>query len=77
MAKVKLLVNTTIRFAKDSTVEVTEGEAKRLSSLGFAVRLADKAEPVQEEKAEEAPKEATEKKPVPKKKAGRPKKKEA
>lgn len=68
MAKIELLVDSRILFAKGSIVEVTEGEAKRLSLLGFAKRIEEKKEPEIAESLE-VPEKAVEPK-----KGGRPKK---
>ena len=68
MAKIEMLVDSRILFAKGSIVEVTEGEAKRLSLLGFAKRIEEEVPEIKEEKLE-VPEKA-----VKPKKAGRPKK---
>lgn len=68
MAKIELLVDSRILFAKGSIVEVAEGEAKRLSLLGFAKRIEAEVPEIKEEKLE-VPEKA-----VKPKKAGRPKK---
>ena len=70
MAKIEMLVDSRILFAKGSIVEVSEGEAKRLSLLGFAKRIEEKIEipEIKEEKLE-VPEKA-----VKPKKGGRPKK---
>ena len=68
MAEIELLVDSRILFAKGSTVEVSEGEAKRLSLLGFAKRIEAEVPEIKEEKLE-VPEKA-----VKPKKAGRPKK---
>ena len=68
MAKIEMLVDSRILFAKGSIVEVTEGEAKRLSLLGFAKRIEAEVPEIKEEKLEVPEKE------VKPKKAGRPKK---
>lgn len=39
MAKVELLHDTAVRFAKGSVVEVSEAEAERLIAFGNAVRV--------------------------------------
>ena len=59
--KIRMLMDNRVFFAKGSEVEVTEGEAKRLLSLGFAEKVADKKAVVKEEKVVE------EKKPSKKK----------
>lgn len=69
MAKIELLVDSRILFAKGSIVEVTEGEAKRLSLLGFAKRIEEIETPEIKEEKLEVPEKA-----VKAKKAGRPKK---
>ncbi len=69
MAKIELLVDSRILFAKGSIVEVTEGEAKRLSLLGFAKRIEEIETPEIKEEKLEVPEKA-----VKPKKAGRPKK---
>lgn len=69
MAKIELLVDSRILFAKGSIVEVTEGEAKRLSLLGFAKRIEEIEAPEIKEEKLEVPEKA-----VKPKKAGRPKK---
>lgn len=68
MAKIEMLVDSRILFAKGSIVEVTEGEAKRLSLLGFAKRIEEIETPEITESLE-VPEKA-----VKSKKAGRPKK---
>ena len=68
MAKIEMLVDSRILFDKGSIVEVSEGEAKRLSLLGFAKRIEEKKEPEITESLE-VPEKA-----VKPKKAGRPKK---
>ena len=50
--KIKLLMDQRVLFAKGSEIEVTEGEAVRLLSLGFAQKV---------EEAKEADKEKVEK----------------
>ena len=40
--KIQMLVDSRILFAKDSIVEVSEGEANRLLSLGFAKKAEEK-----------------------------------
>lgn len=72
MAKIEMLVDSRILFAKGSIVEVTEGEAKRLSLLGFAKRIEEIEIPEITEEKIEVPEKAVK----PTKKAGRPKKKE-
>jgi hypothetical protein len=69
MAKIELLVDSRILFAKGSIVEVTEGEAKRLSLLGFAKRIEEIETPEITEEKLEVPEKA-----VKPKKGGRPKK---
>lgn len=69
MAKIEMLVDSRILFAKGSIVEVTEGEAKRLSLLGFAKRIEEIETPEIKEEKLEVPEKA-----VKPKKAGRPKK---
>lgn len=69
MAKIELLVDSRILFAKGSIVEVTEGEAKRLSLLGFAKRIEEIEAPEIKEEKLEVPEKA-----VKPKKGGRPKK---
>ena len=69
MAKIELLVDSRILFAKGSTVEVSEGEAKRLSLLGFAKRIEEIETPEIKEEKLEVPEKA-----VKPKKGGRPKK---
>lgn len=69
MAKIELLVDSRILFAKGSIVEVTEGEAKRLSLLGFAKRIEEIETPEIKEEKLEVPEKA-----VKPKKGGRPKK---
>lgn len=69
MAKIEMLVDSRILFAKGSIVEVTEGEAKRLSLLGFAKRIEEIETPEITEETLEVPEKA-----VKPKKAGRPKK---
>lgn len=69
MAKIEMLIDSRILFAKGSIVEVTEGEAKRLSLLGFAKRIEEIETPEIKEKKLEVPEKA-----VKPKKAGRPKK---
>lgn len=69
MAKIELLVDSRILFAKGSIVEVTEGEAKRLSLLGFAKRIEEIETPEIKEEKLEVPEKA-----VKPNKAGRPKK---
>lgn len=69
MAKIELLVDSRILFAKGSIVEVSEGEAKRLSLLGFAKRIEEIETPEIKEEKLEVPEKA-----VKPKKAGRPKK---
>ena len=69
MAKIEMLVDSRILFAKGSIVEVTEGEAKRLSLLGFAKRIKEIETPEIKEEKLEVPEKA-----VKPKKAGRPKK---
>lgn len=59
--KIKLLMDQRVIFAKGSEIEVEEGEAKRLLSLGFAEKVAEKKAVVKEEKVVE------EKKPSKKK----------
>ena len=49
--KIKLLMDQRVIFAKGSVLEVGEGEAKRLLSLGFAEKVAEK-KAVVETKAE-------------------------
>lgn len=41
--KIKMLVDSRIFFTKGSEIEVNEGEAKRLLSLGFAENAEKKA----------------------------------
>ena len=50
--KIKMLVDSRIFFAKGSEIEVDEREAERLLSLGFAEKVAEKKEVIQETKAE-------------------------
>ena len=50
--KIKMLLDSRIFFAKGSEVEVDEREASRLLSLGFAEKVAEKKEVIQETKAE-------------------------
>jgi hypothetical protein len=50
--KVKLLMDQRVIFAKGSEIEVDEREAERLLSLGFAEKVAEKKEVIQETKAE-------------------------
>lgn len=69
MAKIEMLVDSRILFAKGSIVEVSEGEAKRLSLLGFAKRIEEIETPEITEETLEVPEKA-----VKPKKAGRPKK---
>ena len=69
MAKIEMLVDSRILFAKGSIVEVSEGEAKRLSLLGFAKRIEEIETPEIKEGKLEVPEKA-----VKPKKAGRPKK---
>jgi hypothetical protein len=69
MAKIEMLVDSRILFAKGSIVEVSEGEAKRLSLLGFAKRIEEIETPEIKEERLEVPEKA-----VKPKKAGRPKK---
>ena len=69
MAKIEMLVDSRILFAKGSIVEVTEGEAKRLSLLGFAKRIEEIETPEIKEEKLEVPEKA-----VKPKKGGRPKK---
>lgn len=69
MAKIELLVDSRILFAKGSIVEVSEGEAKRLSLLGFAKRIEEIETPEIKEEKLEVPEKA-----VKPKKGGRPKK---
>lgn len=69
MAKIEMLVDSRILFAKGSIVEVSEGEAKRLSLLGFAKRIEEIETPEIKEEKLEVPEKA-----VKPKKAGRPKK---
>lgn len=69
MAKIEMLIDSRILFAKGSIVEVTEGEAKRLSLLGFAKRIEEIEAPEITEEKLEVPEKA-----VKPKKAGRPKK---
>lgn len=69
MAKIEMLIDSRILFAKGSIVEVTEGEAKRLSLLGFAKRIEEIETPEIKEEKLEVPEKA-----VKPKKAGRPKK---
>lgn len=52
--KIRMLMDNRVFFAKGSEVEVTEGEAKRLLSLGFAKEA---EEPVKEVKTEEVKEE--------------------
>lgn len=59
--KIKLLMDQRVIFAKGSEIEVEEGEAKRLLSLGFAEKVAEKKAVVKKEKVVE------EKKPSKKK----------
>ena len=55
--KIKLLMDQRVIFAKGSEIEVEEGEAKRLLSLGFAEKVAEKkAVEVKEVKEEKKPK---------------------
>lgn len=70
--RVKLYVDTLVRFTKGSEVEVDEREAVRLSSLGFG-EIVEPEVKTEEPKGEEPKAE----KPVVKKvnKGGRPKKK--
>ncbi len=49
--KIKMLLDSRIFFAKGSELEVPEGEAARLLSLGFAEKIAEK-KAVAETKAE-------------------------
>ena len=51
--KIKLLMNQRVIFAKGSILEVNEGEAARLLSLGFAEKVAE-VKKVEEVKAEKA-----------------------
>lgn len=69
MATIEMLIDSRILFAKGSIVEVTEGEAKRLSLLGFAKRIEEIETPEIKEEKLEVPEKA-----VKPKKAGRPKK---
>ena len=69
MATIEMLIDSRILFAKGSIVEVTEGEAKRLSLLGFAKRIEEIETPEIKEEKLEVPGKA-----VKPKKAGRPKK---
>ena len=69
MAKIEMLIDSRILFAKGSIVEVTEGEAKRLSLLGFAKRIEEIETPEIKEEKLEVPEKA-----VKPKKGGRPKK---
>jgi hypothetical protein len=50
--KIKLLMDQRVIFAKGSEIEVDEREAERLLSLGFAEKVAEKKEVIQETKAE-------------------------
>ena len=59
--KIKLLMDQRVIFAKSSILEVNEGEAARLLSLGFAEKVAEKKAGAKEEKVVE------EKKPSKKK----------
>ena len=55
--KIKMLVDSRIFFAKGSEIEVNEGEAKRLLSLGFAENAEKKTATVKaEEPKAEKPK---------------------
>jgi hypothetical protein len=50
--KIKLLMDQRVIFAKGSEIEVDAREAERLLSLGFAEKVAEKKEVIQETKAE-------------------------
>lgn len=63
--KIRMLCDNRVFFRKGEVVEVEEGEARRLLSLGFA---SEEKEPVKVEVEEaEEPKAAPEKKPKKKK----------
>ena len=50
--KIKLLMDQRVIFAKGSEIEVDEREAERLLALGFAEKVVEKKEVIQETKAE-------------------------
>jgi hypothetical protein len=65
--KIRMLMDNRVFFAKGSEVEVTEGEAKRLLSLGFAEKVekavkAEEPEEVKEEPVKETKKSNSKKK---------------
>lgn len=51
--KIRMLMDNRVFFAKGSEVEVTEGEAKRLLSLGFAAKVEEAVKAEEPEKTEE------------------------
>ncbi len=56
--KIRMLMDNRVFFAKGSEVEVTEGEAARLLSLGFAEKVGESVkEETKEAEATEEPKE--------------------
>jgi hypothetical protein len=59
--KIRMLMDNRVFFAKGSEVEVTEGEAKRLLSLGFAAKVEEAVKAEEPEEVKEEPVKETKK----------------
>jgi hypothetical protein len=59
--KIRMLMDNRVFFAKGSEVEVTEGEAKRLLSLGFAAKVEETVKAEEPKEVKEEPVKETKK----------------